>query len=64
LPTELAYLKHLRAAKITLNEFEFPENKLANIQSQLDKLIEKNYYLNCAARDGFRSYLQVYCVFS
>lgn len=64
LPTELAYLKHLRAAKITLNEFEFPENKLANIQSQLDKLIEKNYYLNCAARDGFRSYLQAYATHS
>ena len=24
------------------------------------KLIEKNYYLNCAAKDGYRSYLQAY----
>ena len=24
------------------------------------QLIEKNYYLNCAAKDGYRSYLQAY----
>jgi len=60
LPTELGYLRPLRAAKITPHEYEFPEHKLANIQSQFDKLVEKNYYLNCAARDGFRSYLQAY----
>jgi len=24
------------------------------------KLIEKNYYLNCSAKDGYRSYLQAY----
>lgn len=24
------------------------------------KLIEKNYYLNSAAKDGYRSYLQAY----
>jgi len=60
LPTEMSYLKHLRAANISLHEYEFPEEKLANIQPQFDKLIEKNYYLNVAAKDGFRSYLQAY----
>jgi len=60
LPEEKGYLQKLRAAKIALNEYEFPPSKLANIQSQFDKLIEKNYYLNIAARDGFRSYLQAY----
>lgn len=24
------------------------------------KLIERNYYLNCSAKDGYRSYLQAY----
>lgn len=24
------------------------------------KLIEKNYYLNCASKDAYRSYLQAY----
>jgi ATP-dependent RNA helicase DDX18/HAS1 len=60
LPTEQGYLKFLKQAKIALNEYEFPDSKLANIQAQLDKLIDKNYYLNCTARDGFRSYLQAY----
>ena len=32
LPEEKGYLAHLKLAKVQLNEFEFPENKLANIQ--------------------------------
>merc|ERR1712165_408541 len=35
-------------------------NKIANVQTQLQKLIEKNYYLNRAARDAYRSYLLAY----
>jgi len=31
LPEEKDYLKYLKTAKVTLNEYEFPENKLANI---------------------------------
>lgn len=34
-----------------LNEYEFPVNKVANVQSQLSRLIEKNYYLNKSARE-------------
>lgn len=34
-----------------LNEYEFPVKKVANVQSQLSRLIEKNYYLNKSARD-------------
>jgi hypothetical protein len=34
--------------------------KVANVQSQLQQLIEKNYYLNKAARDAYRSYLLAY----
>ena len=30
------------------------------LPQQLEKLIEKNYYLHRSARDGFRSYLQSY----
>jgi ATP-dependent RNA helicase DDX18/HAS1 len=32
LPEEKPYLQHLRLAKVNLNEYEFPEEKLANIQ--------------------------------
>jgi ATP-dependent RNA helicase DDX18/HAS1 len=57
---ELGFLRYLRLAKIKPNEYEFPESKLANVQDQFMKLIERNYYLNCSAKDGYRSYLQAY----
>ena len=59
-PEETGFLRYLKAAKVTLNEYEFPTNKVANVQSQLQRLIEKNYYLNKAARDAYRSYLLAY----
>jgi len=59
-PEETGFLRYLKAAKVTLNEYEFPMKKLANVQSQLQRLIEKNYYLNCVARDAYRSYLLAY----
>ena len=43
-----------------LNEYDFPTNKLANVQSQLEKLVEKNYYLHQSAKDAYRSYLLSY----
>ena len=33
---------------------------MANIQSQLEQLIKKNYYLNMSAKDGFKSYVRAY----
>ena len=35
-----------------LNEYEFPTAKLANVQSQLERLVAKNYYLHSSARLG------------
>ncbi|KAJ3189920.1 ATP-dependent RNA helicase [Gaertneriomyces sp. JEL0708] len=60
LPSELGFLRFLKHAKIPLNEYQFPPSKIANVQSQLEKLVEKNYYLHRSAKDGFRSYLQAY----
>ena len=54
------FLKYLRAAKVALNEYEFPKSKVANIQSQLTKLISRNYYLHKSARDAYRSYIMAY----
>ena len=45
-PSEVGFLKHLKEARVPLVEFEFPEKKIMNIQSQLEMLIGKNYYLN------------------
>jgi ATP-dependent RNA helicase DDX18/HAS1 len=59
-PEETGFLKYLKAAKVSLNEYEFPMNKVANVQSQLQRLIDKNYYLNRSARDAYRSYLLAY----
>ncbi|TKA57576.1 ATP-dependent RNA helicase HAS1 [Cryomyces minteri] len=59
-PSEVGFLKHLKEARVPLVEFELPAKKVLNIQSQLEALISKNYYLNKSAKDGYRSYLQAY----
>ncbi|KAJ8598636.1 hypothetical protein CTAYLR_003072 [Chrysophaeum taylorii] len=60
IPEELGFLKFLRAASVSLHEYEFPVDKLANVQTALSNLVEKNYYLHKAARDAYRSYLLAY----
>mmetsp|Transcript_26842 Transcript_26842/g.75037 ORF Transcript_26842/g.75037 Transcript_26842/m.75037 type:complete len:460 (-) Transcript_26842:44-1423(-) len=60
LPEELAFLQYLRQAKVPLNEYEFPKSKIANVQAQLEKLIEKNYYLRQSAKAAYRSYILAY----
>ena len=60
LPNELTFLKYLKEAKVPLNEYEVPAKKVANVQSELESLLEKNYYLHTSARDAYRSYLQSY----
>ena len=45
-PSEVGFLKHLKEARVPLVEFEFPAKRIFNIQSQLEKLISQNYYLN------------------
>lgn len=45
-PNEVGFLKHLKEARVPLLEFEFPQKKIVDIQSQLEQLIGKNYYLN------------------
>ncbi|CAK0761140.1 ATP-dependent RNA helicase [Coccomyxa viridis] len=60
LPEEMGFLRYLKAAKVPLNEYEFPTSKVANVQSQLEKLVAKNYYLHSSAREAYRSYLLAY----
>ncbi|KAH8677687.1 ATP-dependent RNA helicase-like protein has1 [Xylariales sp. PMI_506] len=63
-PKEASFLGHLKTARVPVTEFEFPANKIINIQSQLEKLVSQNYYLNQSAKDGFRSYLHAYSAHS
>jgi len=60
LPQELGFLKYLKQAKVALNEYDFPQSKIANVQSQLDKLVEKTYYLHKSSKDAYRGYLLAY----
>ncbi|CAK5281649.1 unnamed protein product [Mycena citricolor] len=64
LQSELGFLRYLKQAKVPLNEFSFPGNRIANIQSQLEKLLQKNFYLHQSAKDGYRAYLQSYASYS
>lgn len=64
LPSELGFLRFLKVAKVPLNEYTFPPNKIANVQNQLEKLISKNYYLHQSAKEGYRSYIQAYGSYS
>ncbi|KAI5898648.1 DEAD-domain-containing protein [Schizophyllum commune H4-8] len=64
LPSELGFLRFLKESKVPLNEYSFPANKIANVQSQLEKLLQKNYFLHQSAKDGYRSYLQAYASYS
>lgn len=59
LPTEVEMIRCLKKYNIDLNEYEFSENTLANVQEQLEMLVEKNYYLQSAAKDAYKSYLHV-----
>ncbi|CAD6500878.1 BgTH12-07902 [Blumeria graminis f. sp. triticale] len=59
-PNEVGFLMHLKTARVPVVEFDFPTKKIVNIQSQLEKLIDQNYYLNKSAKDGYKSYLQAY----
>ena len=46
--------------QVPLDEFDFPTSKISNVQSQLERLVEKNYYLHQSARDAYRCYLLAY----
>ena len=60
LPEELPFLRYLKQAKVPLNEYDFPKSKIANVQTQMEHLIEKNYYLHSGARNAYASYLKAY----
>ena len=49
-PSEVGFLKHLKEARVPCVEFEFPAKRIVNVQSQLEKLIGQNYYLNKVCR--------------
>ncbi|XP_003214943.2 ATP-dependent RNA helicase DDX18 [Anolis carolinensis] len=59
-PEELGFLRYLKQARVPLNEFEFSWSKISDIQSQLEKLIEKNYFLHKSAQEAYKAYIRAY----
>lgn len=59
-PEEVSFLKYLKQAKVTLNEFEFSWSKIADIQLQLENLLSKNYFLNQSGKLAFKTYVRAY----
>uniref|UniRef100_F6XN35 ATP-dependent RNA helicase n=1 Tax=Monodelphis domestica TaxID=13616 RepID=F6XN35_MONDO len=59
-PEELGFLRYLKQAKVPLSEFEFSWSKISDIQAQLEKLIEKNYFLHKSAQEAYKSYVRAY----
>lgn len=59
LPNEAGLISNLKKYNIALNEYDFAEEKLAQVQDQLEMLIEKNFYLQEAAKDAYKAYLHV-----
>ncbi|ESW10343.1 hypothetical protein PHAVU_009G201200 [Phaseolus vulgaris] len=60
IPEELKFLHYLKAAKVPVKEYAFDHKKLANVQSQLEKLVAGIYHLNNMAKDAYRSYILAY----
>ncbi|TWU70628.1 ATP-dependent RNA helicase [Metarhizium rileyi] len=59
-PNEVGFLSHLKTARVPVVEFDFPSKHIQNVQSQLERLIGKNYYLQQSAKEAFKSYLHAY----
>jgi ATP-dependent RNA helicase DDX18/HAS1 len=64
LTQELGYLRYLKQAKVPCQEFKFDETKVANVQAQLEKLIDTNHHLYKSSRDAYRSYFHAYAAHS
>lgn len=62
--SELGFVRYLKQAKVPMIEYDFKENKLANVGLQYTKLIQKNYFLHCTAKDAYKAYIQAYACHS
>ncbi|RPD67784.1 DEAD-domain-containing protein [Lentinus tigrinus ALCF2SS1-7] len=60
LESELGFLRYLQEAKVPLNEYSVASHRVSQVQTQLEKLLQGNYYLYRSALEGYRSYLHAY----
>ncbi|XP_010265323.1 PREDICTED: DEAD-box ATP-dependent RNA helicase 27-like isoform X2 [Nelumbo nucifera] len=60
IPEELQILRYLKSAKVPIEEYDYDEKKLANMQSALENLVTNNHYLHQSAKDAYKSYILAY----
>ncbi|PON62067.1 DEAD-box ATP-dependent RNA helicase [Parasponia andersonii] len=60
IPEELQFLRYLKEAKVPVKEYEFSEKKLSNVQSHLENMVGRNYYLTKSAKEAYRAYILAY----
>lgn len=59
-PAELQFIQYLKAAKIPVEEHEFEEEKLLNVQAFLEKTISENSALSVSAKEAYKTYISGY----
>ena len=61
LPNEIGFVRLLKLYKIDIDEFEYPVDKIAKVQDQLEKLVnKKDNYLQKSAIEAYRAYIHAY----
>lgn len=61
---EAGFIKLLRTAGVPLFEFEFPLDKIINVQEEMERIVGTVYYLRKKAQDAYKTYLYTYATHS
>uniref|UniRef100_A0A1J3JSH1 ATP-dependent RNA helicase n=1 Tax=Noccaea caerulescens TaxID=107243 RepID=A0A1J3JSH1_NOCCA len=59
-PEELQFIQYLKAAKIPVEQHEFEEGKLLNVQAFLEKMMSENTALSLSAKEAYKTYISGY----
>ena len=57
---ETKFISFLKAHNVSLFEFEFPADKIINVQAEMENLIATIYYLRRKAQNAYRSFISAY----
>lgn len=57
---ETKFISFLKAHNVSLFEFEFPTDKIINVQAEMENLIATIYYLRRKAQNAYRSFISAY----
>ena len=57
--TEIGFIRALKQFNLKVDQYAFPEEKLANVTEQFITIIEKNFFLKKSAEEAYKAYLHV-----